>query len=52
MTEAGKAEISQVEAAHEPPSAENGYHIDSDIEKRLVRKLDRKLIPLVMVLCE
>ncbi|KAF7951386.1 hypothetical protein EAE96_006700 [Botrytis aclada] len=45
-----KPETAQLEAAREPPSAQNGYHIDAAIEKRLVRKLDKHLIPLVMLL--
>lgn len=52
MVESGKIDDAQLEAAREPPSAQNGYHVDVEIEKRLVRKLDRKLIPLVMLLCK
>ncbi|KAF7912950.1 uncharacterized protein EAF01_001971 [Botrytis porri] len=45
-----KPETAQLEAAREPPSAQNGYQGDAAAEKRLVRKLDRHLIPLVFVL--
>ncbi|KAG4027381.1 hypothetical protein MFRU_030g00170 [Monilinia fructicola] len=50
MAEYDKPEVAQLESAREPPSAQNGYHVDAATEKRLVRKLDRKLIPLVMLL--
>jgi hypothetical protein len=49
---AEKQEIAQLEAAPEAPSPLNGYHVDPEVEKRLVRKLDRKLIPWVMLLCK
>jgi hypothetical protein len=49
---AEKQEITQLEAAPEAPSPLNGYHVDPEVEKRLVRKLDRKLIPWVMLLCK
>lgn len=52
MAEYDKPEVAQLESAREPPSAQNGYHVDAATEKRLVRKLDRKLIPLVMLLCK
>ncbi|KAF7863211.1 hypothetical protein EAF04_007293 [Stromatinia cepivora] len=50
MVESEKPEVAQLEAAREAPSAQNGYYIDPEIEKRVVRKLDKKLIPLVMLL--
>ncbi|RAL60361.1 hypothetical protein DID88_000137 [Monilinia fructigena] len=50
MVEYDKPEVAELESAQEPPSVQNGYHVDAAIEKRLVRKLDRKLIPLVMLL--
>lgn len=49
---AEKQDISQLEAAPEIPSPQNGYYVDPAVEKRLVRKLDRKLVPWVMLLCK
>ncbi|QSZ33625.1 hypothetical protein DSL72_005193 [Monilinia vaccinii-corymbosi] len=45
-----KAEAAELESARVTPSVENGYHVDAEIEKRVVRKLDKRLIPLVMLL--
>ncbi|KAK6594399.1 major facilitator superfamily transporter [Botrytis cinerea] len=50
MNTSEKPETAQLEAVREPPSAQNGYHIDPVIEKRLVRKLDKHLVPLVVLL--
>lgn len=40
----------------EDPHVENvpaeGFHVDPVIEKRLVRKLDWNLVPLVVLLCK
>ena len=36
---------------HETAGAQHGHHIDSEIEKRVVRKLDWHVVPLVMTLC-
>ncbi|KAM3066356.1 hypothetical protein ACMFMG_003135 [Clarireedia jacksonii] len=47
---AEKQDISQLETVPETPSPQNGYHVDAEVEKRLVRKLDRKLVPWVMLL--
>lgn len=52
MNTSEKPETAQLEAVREPPSAQNGYHIDPVIEKRLVRKLDKHLVPLVVLLCK
>ncbi|CAD6454357.1 d784c3a0-d163-423c-926f-9ec128be12a0 [Sclerotinia trifoliorum] len=50
MVQSEKPEVAQIEAAREAPSAQNGFYIDPEIEKRVVRKLDKRLIPLVMLL--
>jgi hypothetical protein len=47
-----KHEISQLEQDNESPNG-NGtpYHVTPEIEKQVLRKLDTRLVPLVMVLC-
>ena len=45
-----KADIGQVENGKESLSAANGYHVTPEMERRVVRKLDKRLVPLVMVL--
>ena len=47
-----KQEISQLEQDNESPNG-NGtpYHVTPEIEKQVLRKLDTRLVPLVMVLC-
>lgn len=47
-------EVAQVEAP-EAPEAPQGYqyvHIDPAIQRRVVRKLDWHIMPLVMALCK
>lgn len=47
-------EVAQVEAP-EAPEAPQGYqyvHIDPAVQRRVVRKLDWHLMPLVMGLCK
>lgn len=45
-----KHEISQVEGSEGPNGAP--YHITPEMEKNVLRKLDTRLVPLVMILCE
>lgn len=54
-----KADLEPTQDRHEDMAAsvnEKGentvYHIDPAIEKRVIRKIDRAVIPLVMGLCE
>lgn len=44
-----KDELSQIESA--PPQGMRYVHIDAAIQKRVVRKTDWNLMPLVMALC-
>jgi hypothetical protein len=46
-----KTEVAQLESGHESPSAGNGFHVTAEMERRVVRKLDKRLVPLVMGLC-
>jgi hypothetical protein len=51
------ADVAQVEApkASEVPEAPQGYqyaHIDPEVQRRVVRKLDWHIMPLVMALCK
>jgi hypothetical protein len=39
------------EADVETPSRENEPHVTPEMERRLLRKLDRRIIPLIMALC-
>jgi hypothetical protein len=48
--------LGDIEKAGHPTYGEGeqiqqSYHIDPVIEKRVVRKLDRNVVPLVMILC-
>lgn len=43
-----KPDISQVEAGNKNPNGENVYHVTPEMEARVVRKLDKRLVPLVM----
>ena len=43
-----KNEIAQLESGHESPSAGNGFHVTPEMERRVLRKLDKRLVPLVM----
>lgn len=45
-----KHEISQLERDGDSPNG-TPYHVTPEMEKRVLRKLDRRLVPLVMVLC-
>lgn len=45
-----KPDISQVEAGNKSPNEETSYHVTPEMEQRVVRKLDKRLVPLVMVL--
>jgi hypothetical protein len=36
---------------HESAGAHHGHHISPEIEKRVVRKLDWRVVPMVMALC-
>jgi hypothetical protein len=50
--------LGDVEKAHHASHVEGDHHghqqphVDPDIEKRVVRKMDRNIIPLVMSLCK
>jgi len=39
------------EAGIESPGHGNAVHVTPEMEKRLLRKLDRRIVPLIMVLC-
>ena len=56
MANSAKSEEAQVEEVQvEAPEAPQGYQfvrIDPELQLRVVRKLDWKLMPLVMVLCK
>ena len=43
-----KPDISQIEAGNNISNGENVYHVTPEMEKRVVRKLDKRLVPLVM----
>jgi hypothetical protein len=43
-----KSDISQVEAGNKSSNGENVYHVTPEMEQRVVRKLDKRLVPLVM----
>jgi hypothetical protein len=43
-----KPDISQVEAGNKSSNEENVYHVTPEMERRVVRKLDKRLVPLVM----
>lgn len=45
-----KHEISQLERDGESPNG-TPYHVTPEMEKQVLRKLDRRLVPIVMVLC-
>jgi hypothetical protein len=47
---AEKPDVSQVEAGNEGPNGGNAYHVTPEMEQRVVRKLDKRLVPLVMIL--
>jgi hypothetical protein len=44
--------LSQIENGDNSPSVANGFHVTPEMERRVVRKLDTRLVPLVMVLCK
>lgn len=48
----GSSDVEKQYVAHLESHGEDAVqrHIDAETEKRLVRKLDRRLVPLVMVL--
>jgi hypothetical protein len=47
-----KQEISQLEQDNESPNGDGTpYHVTPEIEKQVLRKLDTRLVPLVMILC-
>jgi hypothetical protein len=47
-----KQEISQLEQDNESPNGNRTpYHVTPKMEKQVLRKLDTRLVPLVMVLC-
>ena len=46
-----KHEISQLEQDGGSPNRAAPYHVTPEMEKQVLRKLDRRLVPLVMVLC-
>jgi hypothetical protein len=47
-----KHEISQLEQDNESPNGKGTpYHVTPEMEKQVLRKLDTRLVPLVMVLC-
>jgi hypothetical protein len=48
--ETEKADVSPVEDGNESPNAATAHHVTPEVERRLVRKLDKRLVPLVMVL--
>jgi hypothetical protein len=43
-----KPDISQVEAGNQNSNGGNVYHVTPEMEQRVVRKLDKRLVPLVM----
>ncbi len=45
---AKKKDISQVEAGSKSSNGENVHHVTPEMEQRVVRKLDKRLVPLVM----
>jgi hypothetical protein len=45
-----KNETSQLERDNENPNR-TPYHVTPEMEQRVLRKLDTRLVPLVMVLC-
>jgi len=47
-----KQEIAQLENENQGPDRRNVYHVTLEMEKRVVGKLDKRLVPLVMFLCE
>lgn len=46
---AEKADVSHLESAR---TVQDAPYIDPMAEKRLLRKLDRRLVPLTMILCK
>lgn len=47
-----KQEIAQLESENQSPDSRNVYHVTPEMEKRVIGKLDKRLVPLVMFLCE
>jgi hypothetical protein len=45
-----KPDISQAEAGNEGPNGGIPYHVTPEMERQVVRKLDKRLVPLVMML--
>jgi hypothetical protein len=45
-----KHEISQLEGHGDSPNGAP-FHVTPEMEKRVLRKLDKRLVPMVMVLC-
>lgn len=51
-TDPEKAEAMAIENGRQSPIAPSPTYIDPELEKRVVRKLDKRLVSLVFVLCE
>jgi hypothetical protein len=47
-----KADAMAIENASQTPVAPSSPHIDPELEKRVLRKLDKRLVSLVFVLCK
>jgi len=46
-----KSDTNQNESGNENTTAANGFHVTPEMERKLVRKLDTRLVLLVMGLC-
>jgi hypothetical protein len=51
QTDSEKMATSQLEGHHGIAPAQNIYYVKPEVEKRLLKKMDQRLVPLVMVLC-
>jgi hypothetical protein len=47
-----KAEAMAIENGNESPNVPSPTSIDPELEKRVIRKLDKRLVSLVFVLCK
>jgi hypothetical protein len=52
VADAGNVDSEKQDAVEFEGDIPHGLHIDPELERRVVRKLDLRLVPLVMSLCE